>query len=52
MIDPEIRARTAIEVITPRFSGHMVPRFPIINPRELKLAKPQIANVQIAELLN
>lgn len=52
MIDPDIKARTATEVITLRFSGHMVPKLPIIIPNELKLANPQIANVAIAELRN
>lgn len=50
MIDPEIKARTDTDVMILFFSGHMVPRFPIIMPNELKLANPQIANVVIAAL--
>lgn len=50
MIEPEISARTDIDVIILFFSGHMVPRLPIIMPNELKLANPQMANVVIAEL--
>ena len=50
MIDPEIRARTDTDVIMLRFSGHIVPRFPIIMPREPRFAKPQMANVVIATL--
>lgn len=50
IIDPEIRARTDISTITLRFSVHNAPKLPIIMPSAPKLAKPQIANVQIAEL--
>lgn len=50
MIEPETKARIDIEVMTLFFSGHMVPRLPIIMPSELKLAKPQMANVVIAAL--
>lgn len=51
MIEPEIKARTARAEKVLRFSGHMAPRFPIIKPKELKFANPQIANVHIAALL-
>lgn len=50
MIEPETKARIDTDVIILRFSGHIVPRFPIIIPIELKLANPQIANVVIATL--
>lgn len=50
MIEPETKARIDTDVIILRFSGHIVPRFPIIIPSELKLANPQIANVVIATL--
>lgn len=52
IIDPAIRARTATEVMTVLFSGDNVPKLPIIIPNELKLAKPQMAYVVIAELRN
>lgn len=50
IMEPDIRARTATAVMTVRFSGHIVPRLPIIMPNELKLANPQMANVVIAAL--
>lgn len=50
IIEPETKARIDTDVIILRFSGHIVPRFPIIIPSELKLANPQIANVVIATL--
>ena len=50
IIDPAIKARTANSTMILRFSGHRPPKFPIIIPIELKLAKPQIAYVVIATL--
>lgn len=50
IMDPDIRARIDTDVMTLRFSGHIVPRLPIIMPNELKLANPQMANVVIATL--
>lgn len=50
IIDPAMRARTDTSTILLRFSGHSAPKFPIIIPNALKLAKPQIANVVIAAL--
>lgn len=50
IMDPDIRARTDTEVMIFRFSGHIVPRLPIIMPNELKFANPQMANVVIATL--
>lgn len=50
IIVPDINARTETAIITLLFSGHNVPKLPIIIPSELKLANPQIANVVIAAL--
>lgn len=50
IIEPDIKARTDTEVMILLFSGHIVPKLPIIIPNELKLANPQMANVAIAEL--
>lgn len=49
---PEMNALIATEVISGRFSGHIALNEPIIMPSELGLAKPQMANVAIAELRN
>lgn len=49
---PEMNALIATDVISGRFSGHIALNEPIIMPSELGLAKPQMANVAIAELRN
>lgn len=52
MTQPEIHARIDALVMTVFFSGHIVLKLPIIMPSELGLAKPQTANVAMAELRN
>lgn len=50
IIDPEKYPRTATRIISDLLLGANVPRVAIIIPTELGFAKPQIANVVIAEL--
>lgn len=49
-MEPATRARIDTDVMVDLFSGHIVPKFPIIIPNEQKLANPQMANVATAEL--
>lgn len=48
--EPVTNARNESEATSPRFSGTSAPKPPIKIPNEHGFAKPQIANVVIAEL--
>lgn len=48
--EPEINARNDTDAIILRLSGLRALKFPIMTPNELGFAKPQIANVAMAEL--
>lgn len=48
--EPVTNARNDNEAIILRFSGASALKLPIITPNELGFAKPQTANVAMAEL--